>query len=498
MNRREFLGTLTSVGAGQLMPGSTTARATDVRPSGRRPNILWLISEDTSPDLACYGTPVVKTPNFDRLASQGARYTNAFATAPVCSPSRSALMTGMVQTTIGAHQHRSHRMDGYTLPEPVEVITAYFRRAGYFTANVRAPAPGVKGTGKTDFNFKPKQKPFDGTDWSQRKPGQPFFAQVNFKLTHRTFVRDKNNPIDPAAVEVPPYYPDHPITRRDWADYLESMQVLDRQVGQVLDRLEREGLDDNTLVIYFGDHGRPHVRGKQWLYEGGIRVPMIVRWPGHVRPGTVVDDLVSLIDLAPTCMTAAGFTPPAHLQGNVFLGPDAKKRRYIFAARDRCDETPDRIRCVRTRRYKYIRNFHPERPYTQFNAYKYRQYPVLTLLHVLHGQGKLTPAQARFMAPARPKEELYDLKNDPHEVHNLCARPEAQAILNGLRKALDQWIERTHDKGATPEPVTAFDEARALARTKKAKRLTERGLPEDLTPEQYLSYWAKKLLKNGK
>ena len=463
-----------------------------------RPNILWLISEDTSPDLACYGTPLVKTPNLDRLAGQGVRYENAFAAAPVCSPARSAMMTGMYQTAIGAHQHRSHRKDGYTLPEPVEVITAYFRRAGYFTANVRTAAPGVRGTCKTDFNFKPRTQPFDGADWSQRKPGQPFFAQVNFKLTHRAFVRDKANPIDPDKVKVPPYYPDHPIARRDWADYLESIQVLDGQVGKVLDRLDREGLTDNTLVIYFGDHGRPHVRGKQWLYEGGIRVPMIVRWPGHVRPGTVARDPVSLIDLAPTCMTAAGISPPAHLQGKVFLGPRAEKRRYVFAARDRCDETADRIRCVRTRRYKYIRNYHPDRPYTQFNAYKLRQYPVLTLMTVLAKQGKLTPAQARFMAPTRPAEELYDLKNDPYELDNLCDRPEARSTLEELRTALDQWIARTHDKGATPEPRAAFDGAKALATGKKARKFKERGLPEDCSPEQYLKYWEKQLFGGAK
>ncbi len=486
---------LLKTGFGDEAEAAPAERSSDI---GDRPNILWLISEDTSPDLACYGTALVKTPTFDRLAAQGARYSNAFATAPVCSPARSAFMTGMYQTTIGAHQHRSHRRDGYVLPEPVEVITEYFRRAGYFTANVRTAAPGVRGTCKTDFNFKPKAKPFDGTDWSQRRPGQPFFAQVNFKLTHRTFVRDQQNPIDPKKVQVPPHYPDHPITRRDWADYLESIQVLDRQVGKVLKRLEREGLADNTLVVYFGDHGRPHVRGKQWLYEGGIRVPLIIRWPGRIKPGTVVDDLVSLIDLAPTCMAAAGISRPTHLQGNVFLGPNAKKRRYAFAARDRCDETTDRIRCVRTWRYKYIRNYHPKRPYTQFNAYKYRQYPVLTLMQVLHKQGKLTDAQARFMAPNRPTEELYDLKHDPYELDNLCQKPEAQSILKELRGALDKWVAETRDMGATPESKTVRGEAKALARDKRARWFKARGLPENCTQEQYLEYWERTLLKDAR
>ncbi len=463
-------------------------------PDASRPNILWLTSEDTSPDLGCYGTPVVRTPNLDRLARQGTRYTNAFATCPVCSPSRSAFMTGMYQTSIGAHHHRSHRGDGYTLPPPVEVITAVFRRAGYFTANVKTPAPGVKGTGKTDWNFEPKRKPYDGTDWSQRKPGQPFFAHVNFFLTHRDFVRDKQRPIDPASVKPPPYYPDHPVTRRDWADYLESLQVLDRQIGKVLQRLEDEGLADNTIVVYFGDHGRPHVRGKQWLYEGGIRVPLIIRWPGRVKQNAVCDDLVSLIDLAPTCMDAVGIKPPDHLQGNIVLGPRAEQRDVVFAARDRCDETVDRIRCVRSKRWKYIRNVHPDRPYTQFNAYKFRQYPVLTLLKVLHQRGELTPAQARFMAPRRPDEELYDMMNDPHELKNLVDRADAQPALQRLREALDRWIKKTGDQGATPEPEHTLAKMRNRAEQRKAQALERRGLPADVTPERYLQYWEKRLL----
>lgn len=499
--RRTFLKSTGAGLAGHWLTGHASAEEAGAEAAAMgadgsdRPNILWLISEDTSPDLACYGTPEVRTPHLDRFAQQGARYTNAFATCPVCSPSRSAFMTGMFQTTIGAHNHRSHRGDGYTLPEPVEVITAYFRRAGYFTANVKTPAPGVRGTCKTDWNFQPKGKPFDGNDWSQRTPGQPFFAQVNFSLTHRDFVRDKQRPIDPTKVRIPPYYPDHPITRRDWADYLESLQVLDRQIGKVLERLDREGLADNTIVFYFGDHGRPHVRGKQWLYEGGIRVPLIVRWPGHIQPGTVSDDLVSLIDLAPTCIHAVGIKPPHHLQGNIFLGSRARKQEHIFAARDRCDETVDRIRCVRTKRWKLIRNYYPDRPYMQFNAYKHRQYPVLTLLEVLHKQGKLTPEQARFMASTRPKEELYDLKSDPYELHNLCEAPEAKPMLERLRGALDRWIEETHDKGAIPESKETLAPHRTHARERKARMLKRRGLPPDASPERYLRYWEKRLLK---
>ena len=415
--------------------------------SGNKPNILWLMAEDIGPELSCYGTELVQTPNLDKLAGQGIRYTSAFVTSPVCSPSRSAMITGMYQTTIGAHNHRSHRDDGYTLPEPVRLITDYLRQAGYFTANVDESGK----TGKTDFNFTTENKPFDGKYWKQRRPGQPFFAQVTFMVTHRPFTRDKNNPIDPDNIKLPPYYPDHPVARRDWADYLESIQLFDTQLGRVMKRLDKDGLTDNTVVIFIGDNGRCHVRGKQWLYDGGIRIPLIIRWPGKLEAGQVCDDMVSAIDISATVLKIAGIEPPEYMEGRVFLGPNANKREYIIAARDRCDETIDRIRCVRTKRYKYIRNFMPERPYTQPNAYKEQFYPVLKLLKDLYGQGKLTPAQALFMAPRKPDEELYDLRNDPHEIHNLADSPQHQETLKKMRAILGKWIEDPGDKGRFPE-----------------------------------------------
>ena len=454
----------------------------------KRPNILWIIAEDLCPDLGCYGTRLVKTPNIDRLAGEGVRFTNAFATAPVCSATRSAFMTGMYQTSIGAHQHRT--LDKKPLPEPVKVITDYFRKAGYFTSNCRE---GWTRPGKTDFNFT-VSKPFDGTDWRQRRNGQPFFAQINFDETHRTFKKDPENPIDPDQVILPPYYPDHPLARQDWADYLECAQVLDKKVGKALKRLEDDGLADNTIVCFFGDHGRPHVRGKQWLYEGGIHIPLIVRWPDHIKPGTVDDNLISMIDFAPTCMNLAGLTPPNHWQGQVFLGSGAKKREYIVAARDRCDETYDRIRCVRTKQYKYIRNFFPNFAYTQTNLYKERQYPVLTLMKVLYAQGKLTPEQERFMASTRPAEELYDLSKDPHEIHNLADDPKYQTILKQLRGTLNTWIERTDDQGEIPEDPRMSAKC-SLDRHIKyhGKIMKGRGLSSDITPTEFLKWWQKQI-----
>ncbi|MBX6312153.1 MAG: sulfatase [Isosphaeraceae bacterium] len=426
-----------------------------------RPNILWIIGEDMGPELGCYGYPLVRTPNLDRLASQGARFTRAFTTAPVCSPSRSALITGMYQTTIGAHNHRGHRNDGYKLPDGVEPITAYFRRAGYFTANVTTPAPGLKVPGKTDFNFN-AGKVFDGTDWSQRRPGQPFYAQVNFTEPHRgpawpSARRQLKELVDPAKVELPPYYPDDPIVRDDWANYLDAINLLDEKVGKVLKRLEDEGLTENTVVFFLGDNGQCHVRGKQFLYDGGIHIPLLVRWPGRIPPGTVRDDLISAIDISATSLKLAGIDPPKHMQGRVFLGPNADPpRTMIFAARDRCDETVDRIRCVRTARYKYIRNFYPDRPYTQPNKYKETQYPALAVMKRLYAEGKLTPEQALFMQPRRPAEELYDLESDPHEVHNLAGSAEHAAVLAKLRKALDDWMVETNDQGAIPEDPAAI------------------------------------------
>ncbi len=443
------------VALGFLLLANETGRGDDSKRVAR-PNILWILGEDMGPELGCYGDPLVKTPNLDRLASQGARYNLAFTTAPVCSASRSAMMTGMYQTSIGAHNHRSHRSDGYRLPNGVVPITDLFRKAGYFTANVKTPAPGLKVPGKTDFNFNAGPV-FEGTDWSERKPGQPFYAQVNFSEPHRgpafpnarTMLKDL---VDPSKVELPPYYPDDPVVRDDWANYLDAIGLLDRKVGELLKRLDDEGLSDNTIVIFLGDNGQCHVRGKQFLYDGGIHIPLLIRWPGHIAPGTVSDELISAIDLSATSLKLAGIEPPTTMQGRVFLGPgrDAPRDR-IFAARDRCDETVDRIRCVRTRQYKYIRNFFPDRPYTQPNKYKEQQYPALAVMKRLDAEGKLNPVQAQFMKPTRPAEELYDVLADPHEIHNLAGDPAHAETLATLRKSLDDWIKETGDLGAIPE-----------------------------------------------
>jgi arylsulfatase A-like enzyme len=368
-------------------------------------------------------------------------------------------MTGMYQTAIGAHNHRSHRDDGYALPTGVRVLTDWFRQGGYFTINVRQlpSALGFSGTAKTDWNFAYAGKPFDSDRWSDLKGHQPFFAQLNFTETHRKFRAPKR--ADPAKVALPPYYPDHPVTRKDWAEYLDAATELDRKVGLVLAQLEAEGLADNTIVVFFGDNGQAHVRGKQFCYEEGLHVPLIIRWPkalGQPRQyasGKVDDRLIASIDLAPTMLAAAGLPIPEKMQGRAFLGPKAgPARRYVYGARDRCDETVFCLRTVRDKRYRYIRNFTPERPFLQPNQYKENSYPVWNLLKELHAAGRLPSAAEVLCQPSMPAEELYDLETDPHQTQNLAASAGHWRTLRQLRAALAQWIEDTGDQGLQLEP----------------------------------------------
>ncbi len=427
-----------------------------------RPNILWLVAEDFGPALGCYGAQQVSTPNLDRLASQGVRYTHAYTTAPVCSASRSAFMTGMYQTTIGAHNHRSHRDDGYRPPQGVRIISQRMHDSGYLTANIRQfpKSFGFAGTGKTDWNFVSDGQAFDTDRWSDLKGPQPFFAQINFQETHRAFHAPKH--ADPANVIIPPYYPDHPITRRDMAEYFDAATELDRKVGLILDQLDADGLADRTIVVFTADHGEAHVRGKQFCYEEGLHVPLIIRWPKNtplpqqIQPRKVDHRFIEAIDLAPTFLAIAGIDKPAGMQGRNFLGDRAEApREFVFAARDRCDETVFRLRTVRDVKYRYIRNFTPDRPFLQANNYKEKQYPVWNLMKELDTAGKLNQYQKALTAPTMPPEELYDLDDDPHEIHNLatCGDPKCQEALERLRKVLDLWIEESNDQGRELEPA---------------------------------------------
>ena len=473
LGRRQFLQRCSALAAAAHLPALCAGAEAEPSAAGPRPNILWLIGEDLGVELECYGTKEVWTPNLNRLCQEGVRFTRFYTTAPVCSSSRSAFMTGMYATTIGAHHHRSHRGDGFKLPEGVRLLSEWLRDAGYYTANVvqLPPACGFRGTGKTDWNFAPEGKPFDGNRWADLKAHQPFFAQVNFHETHRGFNGEKR--ADPAKVELPPYYPDHPVARGDWARYLDAASELDRKIGLILAQLEADGLADNTLVVFFGDNGQAHVRGKQFVYEEGLHVPLVIRWPkklpapAQLKPGTVDERLLCAIDLAPTMLALAGAAKPPKMQGRIFLGDRAEPpREYVFGARDRCDETEFRLRTLRGARYRYIRNFTPDRPFLQANAYKERSYPVWNLLKQLHAEGKLTPPQAALCAPTMPEEELYDLRDDPHEIRNLAASPQHADTLKRLRAALEEWLKESDDQGRIPEPR---DAAGRPGKARKAK-----------------------------
>jgi N-sulfoglucosamine sulfohydrolase len=453
----------------------------DVRAETAKPNILWLIAEDFGPHLGCYGTKEVSSPNLDAMAAKGMRFTRFYTTAPVCSPSRSAFNTGMYQTTIGAHNHRSHRDDGYGLPDGVKVISDRMREAGYFTANVvQLPAEaGFKGSGKTDWNFNREGPPFDSNKWDDLKSHQPFYAQLNFQETHRAYRAPKH--AEPARVEIPPYYPDHPVTREDWAQYLDAATELDRKIGKVLEMLKRDGLLDNTIICFFGDNGQSHVRGKQFCYEEGLNVALIMQWPASIpapagfETGKVTDRLLMSIDLCATSLSLAGVKKPASMQGQVFLGAQSEPpREYVFGARDRCDETVFRFRTVRDKRYRYIRNFTPDRPFLQANNYKEKQYPVWNLLKQLAAEDKLTPVQAVLTQPTMPEEELYDMEADPFEVKNLVSsnKPADREALERLRDVLEDWIKDSNDQGRIPEPpeVAKAEGATKPATAGKAKK----------------------------
>jgi arylsulfatase A-like enzyme len=403
-----------------------------------------------SPHWSCYGETTIRTPNIDRFAAEGALFRNAFVTSPVCSPSRSAMITGMYQTTIGAHHHRSSWPGSkIRLPEQVKLLPEYFKQHGYYTSN-GGPKTTVyhadqvsqdRKLGKTDYNFVWDQAVYDDNDWKNRKPDQPFFAQIQLRGGKHRGAKVPN-PVDPAKVNLPPYYPDHPVMREDWARYLNSVIHLDIQVGKILKRLEDEGIADNTIVFLWTDHGISHARGKQFLYDEGIRVPLIIRWPGVIKPGTVREELVSHIDIAAASLRMAGIDVPEYMQGRCLFGPAYKPREYIFAARDRCDETLDCIRCVRTNRYN---------PHLQHNRYKDNK-QIINTMRTLFAEGQLDLVQARVLVPTRSTEELYDLANDPHEINNLAGLGEYETVLKQMRSRLKKWIVQTGDVGLIPEP----------------------------------------------
>ncbi len=429
-----------------LLGSCSTSEKSANQEEQRKPNILWIMLEDWGYQLSCYGEPGINTPNIDQLAAEGARYTNSFCTAPVCSPSRSAMMTGFHQQLIGAAQHRTAAKFGLpkqVLPEGIKPITEHLKGAGYHTALMKSK--------KTDLNFLHDEYLFDSRDWKNREEGQPFFAQATFEWTHRKWRRDSIAPISTDDVLVPPYYPQTDLVKRDWANGLEAMQIVDRQVGELLQRLEEEGLADNTIVFLIGDNGRCMPRGKQFLYDGGIQVPIIIRWPGKIEKSSVIEDLASTLDISKTILDIAGVVPEVPLHGRNLFDGSTQSREFIFASRDKMDSTHDASRAIRSKEFKLIHNLMPERPYLQLNRYKERSYPTLAEMNVLYLKGELNQAQSRFMAAVKPEFELYDMINDPYELNNLADDPEFQEIKNDYLARLNAWRQSVNDEGVTEE-----------------------------------------------
>lgn len=419
-----------------------------------KPNIIWLMAEDISLDLECYGTKGVQTPNLNRLAAEGVMYTNCFVTNPICSPSRSSMMVGTHQLKINAHNHRSNRK--VALPAPYKPFTYWLRKKGY--TNIIGHH-AVMGYGrKIDCNFKTQML----GEWDGKKnfglfdkkdeflpEDQPFFAQIQLVATHRGDwwgeVREKSeDPVDPEEVELPPYYADHPTIRMDWATYLDQMEFIDKEVGMIVDELEEKGMADNTVIIFIGDNGRCNIRGKGYLHDPGLRIPLIVYYPKNIKAGKVSNDIVSATDITATILDIAGCDKPDYMTGNSLLS-ESFNRKEVYSARDLWDEIEEKSRSISTEKWKYIRNDKPEIPWDAHQAYLEFYRPAVHVMRRLNEEGKLSSEEQFFFGKTKPVEELYDLVNDPYEMNNLATNP-------NYAKALVQLREKTvkYDKEMAP------------------------------------------------
>ena len=431
------------------------------------PNILWLTAEDMSPQLGCYGDAEARTPRLDAFATEAVRFTRAFATAPVCSPARSCLITGMYATSLGTQRLRSE----FPVPTEFGPFTSHLRAAGYYCSN----------NVKTDYNLR-NEAEFIRVGWDEssptahwrgRRPGQPFFAVFNFMTTHQSrtsvwshdeFEREIGSKLapeerhDPARLTLPPFYPETAEARRAWARYRDCITLMDRQVGDILDQLAADGLADNTIVFFYSDHGMGMPRGKRCLHDSGLHVPLLIRFPTkweQLAPGSsgsTNDRLVSFVDFPPTVLSLCRIKAPAHFQGTAFLGPDVgEPRHYVYGARDRVDEAFDVARSVRDDRWLYIRNFMPHLSWMQPEGYSdastFRQE-----FKRLAANGQLGPGPLTYAAPRRAIEELYDTKTDPHQLRNLAAASEYRTILDRMRAEQRRWQLTTRDAGFLTEP----------------------------------------------
>lgn len=470
-----------------------------------RPNLLLLVSEDLGPRIGAFGDSVADTPNLDRLAAEGVRYTRVFTTSGVCAPSRAALLTGIHQIAIGAqHMRTSSRPAGAyrAVPPPgVKAFPELLRAAGYYTFTDYKLDYQFSGAMKGSGPFTIWDSEDFGPDWGERPAGRPFFGMINFFETHESgillplghwphspmhslmqFARafmvgfPDGAAVPVEAIEVPPYFPDTPAVRADLARHYANIHVMDAEVGEVLARLAADGLADSTVVVWTTDHGDGLPRAKRELFDSGLHVPMLVRWPERFRPagvepGSIDDRLVSFVDLAPTFLELAGVAPPATMQGRSLVGARAARRDYVYASRDRIDEVPDRQRAVRDARFKYIRSWHPDLPGGHPLSFR-DDLESARELRALHAAGRLDPLQSLWFEPVG-EERLYDTRDDPHELRDLSADADHAEVLARMRTALDAWLVRVGDAASTPEdemaaafwpggaaPVTATPQAR--------------------------------------
>ena len=414
------------------------------------PNILWLTSEDNGPHLNCYGDDYATTPNLDALAKKGMIYTRAISNAPVSAPARTTIISGMYPPSTGSEHMRSMT----SLPAQFKMYPAYLRKMGYYCTN----------NSKEDYNLKKEGEVWDESGrkghWKNRPKGKPFFAIFNSTVSHESQIRKRPHKQvhDPAKVRIPAYHPDHPEVRKDWAQYYDKLTDMDSQVGAKLKELKDAGLEDDTIVFYFGDHGSGMPRSKRWPFFSGLQVPLIIHIPekwkhlasSNYQANTKSDRQVGFVDLAPTLLSIAGMKPPSHMQGHAFMGKhEAPIQMYGYGFRGRMDERYDMVRSVVGKRYIYIRNYMPHKLYGQHVGYMF----VTTTTQVwkrLYDEGKLNEAQSHFWK-TKPAEELYDLEKDPDEVNNLANSKGHAKILAQMRQAHRAHVTKIRDVGFLPE-----------------------------------------------
>jgi arylsulfatase A-like enzyme len=415
------------------------------------PNILWIVSEDTSPFLGCYGDELAVTPNLDRLASEGFLYTHAYANVPVCAPARNTIITGVYACSNG----NQHMRSTYPLSETVWMYTRYLRELGYYCTN----------NSKEDYNTIKQDGVWDESSntshYSNRAEGQPFFHIENIGTSHESSIHN-SIPSDelmhrPEEMILPPYHPDTEEMRHDWAQFYDKITNMDAQVGEILQQLADDGLAENTIVFYYGDHGGIIGRSKRYVYESGTRVPFLLRIPEKYKylfpaekPGTEVNRLISFVDLAPTMLSITGIPVPEYMQGHAFLGSQkTEDPEYAYMLRGRMDEWYDMSRSVRDQKYRYIKNYMPYRIYGQRVEYLWRA-PSMQSWENAYLAGECNDTQSIFWN-TKPHEELYDTENDPWEVNNLAGDPAYREVLERMRKASQEWMVRIFDTGFIPE-----------------------------------------------